>query len=411
MPAGTRLVLLVLPILLLSSVCGQQRPGKIKVFVTGTGYHVTIATQWFIVEPTTDPLAVPTRTDNTVTSEDIGRYMRIYFPRSFEKLLEYEFIVLADVDLSYFTPLQLSWLYDSLKDHPKGGVVTRSVMSAVSSYYEPWRNCILSAAFPNDVDAVIKDDKNFQGIAGPLVVRDDPSLPDIMKSFKAQIEPIFTSYGGVNTVPRPGSTILSYTKNDQGVGSPVPGQIAHIFYWTWNRSTTFIFRDMFTNDFWHGSASRWNPFALDIMVNVVWFSAGRTLPDDPLKVHALRWGLSTFRLRKSILQGLLDFAEKFGADTSGAYRRLETVEEMVKQSHDLYMDEQFDGAHEAVMASIERLRELEDDAMALKKRALMWTYITEWLATAGTLMLTGLLLWSLMVRRTLYKEVGITSAS
>ncbi len=410
-PAVIGCILLAFIILLGPSAHSQQEPRQIKVFVTGTGYHVTIATQWFLTEPTTDPLAVPTRTDNTVTSEAIGRYMRIYFPRSFEKLLEYDFIVLADVDLSYFSPLHQSWLYDLLKDHPKGGVVTRSVMSAVASYYEPWRNSILSTAFPNDVDAVVRDERNFQGIAGPLVIKDDADLPDIMKSFKAQVEPIFTSYGGVNTMPRPGSTILSYTRNNQGVGWPVPGQIAHIFYWTWNQSTTFIFRDMFTNDFWHGSASRWNPYALDIMVNVVWFSAGRTLPDDPLKIHTFRSSLSAFRLRESILESLLDFAEKFGASTARIYGELLGIESDIREGEHLYAIGEFESAYERVRKGMGRFDELENEAMALKDRALVWIHLTEWLVTTGTLLIAGFLLWSLMVKRALYREAGMTSGT
>ena len=39
---------------------------------------------------------------------------------------------------------------------------------------------------------------------------------------------------------------------------------------------------------------------------------------------------------------------------------------------------------------------------------MVWVFVIEWLAVSGTSMLAGGLLWTLMVRRRLYKEVGET---
>jgi len=46
--------------------------------------------------------------------------------------------------------------------------------------------------------------------------------------------------------------------------------------------------------------------------------------------------------------------------------------------------------------------------MKLKDRALFWVYLTEWSAVMGTLFASGFVVYSLLVRRMLYKEVRLT---
>mgnify|MGYP001058425143 CR=1 FL=1 len=388
---------------------GQEKPQKIKILATGKAESTPILAVWFNTEPSTDATVFPTREWGTVSPSDIRRYMRIYFPRTFNDLLEYEFIFLAQVDMTFFTLEQQNWLYDALTDYPRAGLNTRSIMSANSPLYEPWRVSILSTAFPNDVEAVIADNNNFQGVAGPLIIKDDQDLPDIMKPFKKMIEPIFPLYAGLNTVPKPGSVILSYTKNTKGVGSPVPGQIAHVFYWKWNSSIVFTFRDMVYDPFWSPKESSVsNPYSLDIVANLIWFATGRELPEDPLKVHQYRRLVFEFNIRRSLLLSLLDFAEKFGANPGRQYSRLDDVDEVGRRAAGLYLDRDYDGAYDVMNEAMSQLMELDRNAAKLKDRALLWVYMVEWSVTTAVFLVAGVVLWSLMVRRALYREVGAT---
>jgi hypothetical protein len=54
------------------------------------------------------------------------------------------------------------------------------------------------------------------------------------------------------------------------------------------------------------------------------------------------------------------------------------------------------------------LEEANKAALQLKNETLFWVYITEWLALLGTSMITGALVWGLMIKRRLYKEVETT---
>ncbi len=402
---------LLLILVLLPGASCEQEPKLIKVLGTGKAEGMPILTMWFTTEPSTDPTIIPTRAWGQVTPGDIKRYMRIYFPRTYEELSQYEFFFLAQVDMSFLTPKQQQWIYDALTTQQKGGVNTRSIMSVHPWFHEPWRDSIISKAFPNDVAAVIADAQNLEGRPGPLIIRDDPGLPPIMSPYKKMIEPLFQNYGGLNTVPKQGSVILSYTKNNAGIGYPIPGQIAHVFYWHWNRSITFTFRDMVYDRFWSQPGNpNANPYALDIVVNVVWFSTGRKLPEDAMKIHELRKLFYDYRIEKSILAGLLDFAEKFGANPSKQYVRLSQIDDQRDSASDLYLTQQFDPSYSAMKEAIDRLKRLEASAVKLKNRALMWVYTIEWTVTTGVLLVAGFILWTLMVRRALYREVSVTRA-
>ncbi len=388
---------------------GQEKPHRIRILATGKAESTPVLAVWFVTEPSTDATVFPTRVWGAVNPEDIRRYMRLYFPRTFGDLLAYEFIFLAQVDMTFFTSEQQKWLYDALTSYPRAGVNTRSVMSANTPLNEPWRLSILSRAFPNDVEAVLADNINFQGVAGPLVIKDDAELPNIMKPFKKMIEPIFPIYAGLNTIPKPGSVILSYTRNAKGIGAPIPGQIAHVFYWKWNNSIIFTFRDMVYDPFWSPKESPVsNPYALDIIANMIWFATGRELPEDPLKVHLYRRLVYEYNIRRSLLTSLLDFAEKFGANPVNQYSRLEEIDQVGRDAARLYLERDYDGAYDVMNEATGQLMDLDRNAAKLKDRALFWVYLVEWSVTTAAFLVAGVVLWSLMVRKALYREVGAT---
>jgi len=54
------------------------------------------------------------------------------------------------------------------------------------------------------------------------------------------------------------------------------------------------------------------------------------------------------------------------------------------------------------------MKDLQSLASKLCKRAMIWVYVVDWLAITGTSMVCVFLLWSLMVRRRMYREVGTT---
>jgi hypothetical protein len=49
-----------------------------------------------------------------------------------------------------------------------------------------------------------------------------------------------------------------------------------------------------------------------------------------------------------------------------------------------------------------------DEALKLKDQALFWIYVSEWSVVTGTFLLCSFVVWSLMVKRRLYREVEET---
>jgi hypothetical protein len=49
-----------------------------------------------------------------------------------------------------------------------------------------------------------------------------------------------------------------------------------------------------------------------------------------------------------------------------------------------------------------------DEARMAKDTALLWIYISEWMVTTAVALISGTILWWLMVRRELYREVTTT---
>ena len=125
-------------------------------------------------------------------------------------------------------------------------------------------------------------------------------------------------------------------------------------------------------------------------------------------VHDYRSLVSDYTIQKSLLTSLLDFAEIFGADSSGIYTKVSQTEEYRSEAAQEYLDRDFATAHDTMQEAMSSLKALDEDAMKLKDRALFWVYVVQWLATTGVFMIAIIVLWSLMVRRSLYREVKTT---
>ena len=109
-----------------------------------------------------------------------------------------------------------------------------------------------------------------------------------------------------------------------------------------------------------------------------------------------------------MLTGLLDFADSFGANTRGINDRIEEIDELRLASFEKYRAYEFADATEIIESAVSDFAALQKDAMNLKDKALLWTYLTERVAVTGTSLVCWFVVWTLMVRRRLYREVVTT---
>jgi hypothetical protein len=387
-----------------------------KVLVAGLQGPIGLASAWLEVDPLTDPRVVPARAqDSDFSNEELRRFVRLYFPRTYELLLDFEYMILAQIEVWIFSTEQQVMLHKSIQEGGLGGMQTRSVMSMHTGISVPWANSILSDAYPNDADSVVAIDYTLHGPAMRVVINTHPEVPPVLKPYKdlPGVEYAFTGYGTNLAIPKPGAIITSYSVGpyDVGYGGALPdpdfkspGWIPQTMFWEYGEGITWTHQDMF-GQYWN---TQINPYAPDMILAELMYSTGRTLPTDVIQVHRLRVKFSDYSMSQGFIFSLLDFIEKFGANTAPIVSQIGDISDIQKNAKQLYLEQAYQDSSVTMDQAIDEIELIREDALQLKDRALIWIYVVEWLAVTGVSMLCAFLLWTLMVQRRLYRTVSTT---
>ena len=149
-------------------------------------------------------------------------------------------------------------------------------------------------------------------------------------------------------------------------------------------------------------------YYVDFAINLMLFIADLPVPEDPMLVHQVRERLHQYHIARGYVISMIEFVDKFGANPGSIEQLLSDTDEGLGEVSDLYRDYDFESSlakANHMMAELEKVTEL---ALNLKNQALLWVYIIEWLSVTATGSLTAVVVWSLMVRRRMYREVGAT---
>jgi hypothetical protein len=85
------------------------------------------------------------------------------------------------------------------------------------------------------------------------------------------------------------------------------------------------------------------------------------------------------------------------------------MDERHEEASRLYLDGEYQTAGDLLFELLDEFTVLENDLLEAKDRAFFWIYLAEWTGVLGVGILCGVTLWTLMVRRKLYREVGTTA--
>jgi hypothetical protein len=154
-----------------------------------------------------------------------------------------------------------------------------------------------------------------------------------------------------------------------------------------------------------------NPYAIDLVTNMILYSLDRELLGDVFTRREARSLLSTFREQKLLVFHMIEWADKFGANTLSVSSRLIDLEDLVEQATDYYLDQDYQTTISKMGSVSLGIEEALDEAMRVKNEALFWVYASEWLAVTVSAILSGFILWSLMIRRRLYKSLEVTRSA
>ena len=87
---------------------------------------------------------------------------------------------------------------------------------------------------------------------------------------------------------------------------------------------------------------------------------------------------------------------------------LDGVDELKGQAEAAYIGQDFTNALDLIIEAIAETERAEEEAVMIKNAVLFWIYLIEWLVVTATLLISGMVVWGLMVRRRYFREVRST---
>jgi hypothetical protein len=223
--------------------------------------------------------------------------------------------------------------------------------------------------------------------------REDPFI----KSLPWSTMPYFHGMNLVNA--RAGSWILLHADID-----PNPPVLVH---WEYGKGSGLAHMPCWHPAWGYSIMYNWDYYP-DYVINMNYLNAGVDIPQNPEMMHRIRSGLTNYQLNRAVAVSLMDFVEKFGADVSSGEKRLSEIDKTYRQVQRLFIDQDYDHVSISLDSIDGEFQILSDELVELKDRALLWIYVIELLSVSGTSIIAGFTLWSLMVRRRLYREVSFT---
>ncbi len=339
---------------------------------------------------------------------DIHRWIRIYMPRSYEEYYDrYDVLVMSNAYRRVFTLTQLRWFRDGATEHGLGLVMVAGQESFAASSSRPdasWAGSLVEEVLPVTVPT------GYQVIEHNWIRRRTMEVVDHSNEFISSL-PYETTpqymrmpVDGQLVKLKEGGNLLARWKMPE-LGNPP-------LYVTWEigKGRTFAVMHGWTHPGSQGGAryfTKWEYYP-DYAINLVHYLARWPLSTEYLTIHQYRERVHSLFLRRGMLLSLIEFVESFGGNPGQINDELRAFDSMVEAGQEHYLDRDYQRALDSAQSALDRMSEIEDLSIRVKNQALLWIYITEWLTVTGTGLLCGLALWTLMIRRRLYKGVGIT---
>ncbi len=383
------LLLAVIIITVSASVTAKIDPktNRIRLFLFGEGWSVT--PHIMETDPKVSVSFIPA--GDSTHSSHMDRFMRIYMPRNYQDWVNrVDVFMLSDLVPWGFSDTNFIWMRDSIVNEGTGMILSEMGWYGIGGWTgnacEDWTKTTIYEAYPCDM--LIKKQNEecpFLDIVNEGEFLDLPGFEQVS----------FASEQGIHD-PREGSTTWAvYRKGKEaaiitrpfGKGMSVANSMGI---------------ERFTQPFYE-----WK-FYKDYFINHVYVAGGAPVPADLELVHKIRDQLKEFRDSRSYIIGMIDFIDKFNANTRPVENMMAETLPLRTNAENLYLKQQYQEAQQVLEEASERFQEINSEAIRLREQALFWIYVIEWTAVSATFLIVGVVLWALMVRRKLYREVKVT---
>jgi hypothetical protein len=382
-------VALILFLLVLPPIQGKVDPQTRRIRLTLFGEGWSLIPRIMQNDPKVTVLMIPAG-DATVASY-MARFMRIYMPRTYQEWIDkVDTFLLSDLVPWGFTDNQLLWMRDSIEKEGTGMILSEMGWYGIGGWtgnaVVDWIKTSLYDAYP--VDMLLDRQNKISPFLDVMEEGQLLNLPDI-ENVK------FASEQGIHD-PRSGAVVWAVYR----LGKE-PAIISRPFGEGMTLANAMGL-ERFSQPYYE-----WNYYK-DYFINHAYFSAQIEIPQDLELVHRVREQLETFRDQRSFVIGMIDFIDKFNANTRPVEEMLAETAPLREEAEELYIDQRYQESAAKLQIATQSFEEINEAAIRLKDQALLWIYIIEWSAVSATSLVTGVIVWALMVRRRLYKEVGFT---
>ncbi len=334
------------------------------------------------------------------------RNLRLYLPRNEQALYENFDVILEDgMDAALLTDDFHHWMKKGVEEEGMGFLMADDSSSFASGRHTSWYLFPIGDVLPVDDLREIWYPEHGYWVVIEEDYRDHPLVRNIPW----------------NTMPR----IWAHNRPTEKDGATVLARMSPEF--VWNREKPVIVywdygkgRSLAYVHKWHGTPNdpggdipgnpefyRWK-WHVDLLSHLIYFPARVPIPEDLGLVHEIRLNFNTFRYKRIYLISAMEFADKFGANLRDAEKKLAGLLQDKETVDGQYLMQELEECHTNLLGLLECLDLLTKEVLDAREKALLWVFIVEWLVVSGTSMIAGLLLWSLMIRRRLYREVGVT---
>lgn len=375
-------VLLAVALLLPVGICSEERISCFAIgWVSATRNPFT---GFFRLDPLFTYSAEPIRP--LMSKEEKQKLDRVYFPRSREALVEgFQVMVFVNARITHFTSRQFADLDFAFRE---GG------MSAICTFGPDW-DLVWKVSELYDIVPVKEYYMEVGGRSFKVRFRRE-RRPVFMPFVDLGLEEVVGTENCHTMEVKQGATIWAdiMPYDQPWLVSWEPGGGNPGMQWILSGGL-----DWFGED---------NPYAVEFVTNLVLHSLGRPLIQDIYARREARRLISEVQSQKVVVLDMADWADSFGADTRELVEKLYALEDDAQEAVDLYLDRDHAAAISRMEEVLQRISLISQEAVEVKDRAMFWIFLSEWLIITSVAMASGLAVWSLMIRRRKFREVGST---
>ena len=419
---------LPLAIIALLSVQGAAAREPMRVLCLGAVEgNVAPYIGWFKQEPSLEGHYVPARFYESgwsgVHSERIMRSVRMYFPRTYEDVSGFDFIMFDSPVVSYFGGKGIRWLRMAVEEGHSSATTMNSLLSKHQFCFLPFLESELAEVFPLDgvrvaeyaggLGATKLSMKIGTPYQGAFRVRLNREAPPAFSPFLSLGLEEFVGGGGYLMFQKPGAFVWMWSVGNHPDVAP---ETPYLMSWKFGEGLAWSLSDNLRHGWWGWDTPAEthivseNPYGLDILVNWIRYADGREPIQDVLAYHDIRFRYGHYADLRNLAYSVIDFASAFGGRTVDLEMRVLEEDAIVSESKDLFLEGRLEESRRRIELALEGLTEITEDSIRLKDSTFFWIYLTQWLVVTATSMICSFLLWSLMVRRKVYREVLTTRA-